>query len=103
MTLGPPDRVALSPRLGVRNIDTLLAGDCLAFLEWNILAQLLGHRAALHLVPHLVALLLVDGGADGLRVGGAAHLVESDALRLNRYFKSCLAMLFLNKVAHKLW
>merc|ERR1719430_1222320 len=49
MTLGPPDRVTLSPRLGVRNIDTLLAGDCLAFLEWNILTQLLGHSAALHL------------------------------------------------------
>jgi len=103
MTLGSSDRVTLSARLGVRNIDTFLAGVCLAFLEWDFLTQLLGNSAALDIVPHLVALLLVDGGADGLCVGGAAHLIETDALRLNRDFKSCLAMFFLNKVAHKLW
>jgi len=103
MALGSPDRVTLAARLGVRNIDTLLAGDCLAFLKWNILAELLGHGAALHLVPHLVALLLVDSGADGLCVGGATHLVEADTFWLNGNFKSCLAMFFLNEVTDELW
>jgi len=103
MTLGSSDRVTLSARLGVRNIDALLVGNSLTLLKWNILTQLLGHSAALDIVSHLVALLLVDSGADGLCVGGAAHFVEADALRLNRYFESCLAMFFLNKVTHKLW
>jgi len=102
MTLGSSDRVTLSARLSVWNIDALLVGDSLTLLKWNILTQLLRDSAALDIVPHLVALLLVDGGADGLCVGGAAHLIETDALRLNGDFKSCLAMFFLNKVAHKL-
>jgi len=102
MTLGSSDRVTLTARLGVWNIDALLVGDSLTLLKWNILTQLLRDSAALDIVPHLVALLLVDGGADGLCVGGATHLIETDALRLNGDFESCLAMFFLNKVAHKL-